>query len=205
MPRWSFASAAILGLSIAKPEIRVKQNWQDEWRNDLNKCVVDNIAIFRDSAGKPRTRKLDEMADLISNQIVGNVSPPSPPPSTKTAKTVEASKLSKKERMKRELKQELRDDLGAVFQQMDSAKSNTAYYQRVKEQGEQMILQMSRQSKLPLDTDVTLREWCDIVWRSGRFSPLDQDQPKKLDEDNIPDLDDVEEDSSKSSVLTEEL
>lgn len=66
------------------------------------------------------------MADLISNQIVGNVSPPSPPPSTKTAKTVEASKLSKKERMKRELKQELRDDLGAVFQQMDSAKSNTA-------------------------------------------------------------------------------
>lgn len=78
----------------------------------------------------------------------------------------------------------------------------------------------TRQSKLPLDTDVTLREWCflqtllwnvfygsmmlfvehmldktlqnsqqrrrkmmplnvalrcDIVWRSGRFSPLDQD------------------------------
>ena len=32
------------------------RNWQDLWRNDLNKCVFDNTGLFRTSAGKARTR-----------------------------------------------------------------------------------------------------------------------------------------------------
>ena len=66
-------------------------------------------------------RKLSEMADLLSEAIVAKASPS---PQRKAAPPGSA-KLSRKERMKLELKQELGDELGAVFQQMDAAKSKT--------------------------------------------------------------------------------
>lgn len=193
MPEHLRVFVALVIISSAA-DVKIKKNWQDLWRGDLNKCVADNAKLFKDAFGKPRTRKLGEMTRLISDDIAGKISKDSKDskvnsPSPTSAKP---AKLSKKERMKQELKQQLNGDLRTVFQDMESAKDKTAYYQRIREQGEQMILQMSRQSKLPFDTDLTLREWCDLVWRSGRFSPLDQDKPKKVDDSDIFDLQDAE-------------
>ena len=66
------------------------------------------------------------MTRLISDEIAGKISKDSkdskvnaPTPSAKSAK------LSKKERMKQELKQQLNGDLQSVFQDMESAKDKT--------------------------------------------------------------------------------
>ena len=63
------------------------------------------------------------MTKLISDEIAGKAA-------TGTSTTAEkqrtaSGKMSRKERMKQELKQRLNDDMGAVFQQMESARDNT--------------------------------------------------------------------------------
>ena len=68
-------------------------------------------------------RRLGEMTKLISDEIAGKAA-------TGTSTTAEkqrtaSGKMSRKERMKQELKQRLNDDMGAVFQQMESARDNT--------------------------------------------------------------------------------
>ena len=108
------------------------------------------------------------MKTLLADRIVGKAEGAPAKDSTPTGK------LSKKERMKLELKQELKADIGNVLQQMDSVREDTdplskrwkvvpidlllgfcglpstsllkaeAYYQRMLEQGEEMILKMSR-------------------------------------------------------------
>ena len=69
-------------------------------------------------------RKLGEMTRLISDEIAGKISKDSKvnAPSPTSAKP---AKLSKKERMKQELKQQLNGDLRTVFQDMESAKDKT--------------------------------------------------------------------------------
>merc|ERR1712203_1315631 len=62
------------------------------------------------------------------------------------------------------------------------------------QQAENMMQQMINRAKLRPTTKVTLREFCDLVWRTGNASPLDPDEwnapPKSKDEDDDDDEDD---------------
>ncbi|CAE6971860.1 unnamed protein product [Symbiodinium natans] len=164
-------------------------NWQDVWRTDVTKCTQDNLAMFTDAKGKKRTRRLDEMTKIVTDRIMAKMEREEKEKKAKEAARVghagaAGRKLSKKERMK----QDLSGHLGQIFNDLkDSstadAKKNEEMYQAVFQQGEQMVNRMAQQAKLPLDTEVTLREWCDMAWRAGRFSPLDPDfmlVPKSL-------------------------
>lgn len=67
------------------------------------------------------------MAKLISDQIAGKASTLPPASTTRTP-----AKLSRKERMKQELKQQLSGDLETVFQDIESARDKTASRLQVK-------------------------------------------------------------------------
>ncbi|CAE7818968.1 unnamed protein product [Symbiodinium sp. CCMP2592] len=184
--------SVLLTLASAGDGIPIKENWQDVWRTDVTKCTKDNLAMFTDAKGKQRTRRLEEMTKIIADRIVAKTAREEAEKRAKEskAKAGQASgrKLSKKERMK----QELSGHLGQMFGELkDSsaadAKKDEEMYQAVFQQGEQMIHRIAQQAKLPMNTEVTLREWCDMAWRAGRFSPLDPDKPKK--EEDFPDED----------------
>eukprot|EP00439_Symbiodinium_sp_Y106_P076834 s723_g15.t3 len=184
--------SVLLTLGSAGDGIPIKENWQDVWRTDVTKCTKDNLAMFTDAKGKQRTRRLEEMTKIIADRIVAKTAREEAEKRAKEskAKAGQASgrKLSKKERMK----QELSGHLGQMFGELkDSsaadAKKDEEMYQAVFQQGEQMIHRIAQQAKLPMTTEVTLREWCDMAWRAGRFSPLDPDKPKK--EEDTPDED----------------
>merc|ERR1712061_447842 len=98
-----------------------------------------------------------------------------------------------KERMKADL-------LGSLAPGFDSLSKalpeNDKEAQMFHQQAENMTNQMINRAKLRPDTKVTLREFCDLVWRTGNASPLDPDewnQPIKKpgeDEDDDDDADD---------------
>ncbi|CAE6927382.1 unnamed protein product [Symbiodinium sp. CCMP2456] len=186
------ALPVLLTLASAGDGIPIKANWQDVWRTDVTKCTKDNLAIFTDAKGKQRTRRLEEMTKILADRIVAKTAREEAEKRAKESKgkagQASGRKLSKKERMK----QELSGHLGQMFGELkDSsvadAKKDEEMYQAVFQQGEQMIHRIAQQAKLPMNTEVTLREWCDMAWRAGRFSPLDPDKPKK--EEDIPDQD----------------
>ncbi|CAE7699006.1 unnamed protein product [Symbiodinium pilosum] len=137
------------------------------------------------------------MSRIVADKIVAKMAREEQAKKAKEAKSTKAPvpgpgrKLSKKER----LKQDLSGHLGQIFGDLkdssaSDAKKSEETYQAVFQQGEQMIQRIAQQAKLPLSTEVTLREWCDMAWRTGRFSPLDPDKPKK--EEEIPDLQDAD-------------
>ncbi|OLQ07074.1 hypothetical protein AK812_SmicGene9553 [Symbiodinium microadriaticum] len=186
------ALPVLLTLASAGDGIPIKANWQDVWRTDVTKCTKDNLAMFTDAKGKQRTRRLEEMTKIIADRIVAKTAREEAEKRAKESKgkagQASGRKLSKKERMK----QELSGHLGQMFGELkDSsaadAQKDEEMYQAVFQQGEQMIHRIAQQAKLPMNTEVTLREWCDMAWRAGRFSPLDPDKPKK--EEDISDED----------------
>mmetsp|Transcript_93719 Transcript_93719/g.166746 ORF Transcript_93719/g.166746 Transcript_93719/m.166746 type:complete len:177 (-) Transcript_93719:63-593(-) len=167
----SYSGSVVLLRSTADAQMKV--NWQDIWRSDVKSCSSDNSDLFRTSQGKPTTRKLSEMSQLLAEKIIAKeriqqaeVKPKARP---------KGKSQSKKERMKQELSEQ-----GVFDGMMRSAHEDARFqdeetYQKTVSTGESFVAQMLARSKLKPETEVTLREWCDLVWRSGRASPLDQD------------------------------
>merc|ERR1719263_1334698 len=85
-------------------------------------------------------------------------------------------KLTKKERMQ----QELLGTMGEVFAegtaQFKDVDADAEYEAELLRYGKQMVGQMIQRSKLPPNTELTLREFRDMVWRAGVASPLDYDE-----------------------------
>merc|ERR1712070_739283 len=99
--------------------------------------------------------------------------PPAPPPKKPTTK-------------KEKKKAELMASLGMAFDSVASTmpEPEDKEFEMLEKQAMQMIQQMVHRSKLPPTQELTLREWCDLVWRTGNASPLDQDEPQKEEEDD---------------------
>eukprot|EP00931_Biecheleriopsis_adriatica_P115020 TRINITY_DN90872_c0_g1_i1.p1 TRINITY_DN90872_c0_g1~~TRINITY_DN90872_c0_g1_i1.p1 ORF type:complete len:238 (+),score=57.37 TRINITY_DN90872_c0_g1_i1:25-714(+) len=186
------------GVTAAVDEITVKESWQDQWRGDLDSCEKDKKEFFTTKKGKTRTRKLGEMAELIAGRLWKDQQKKDKQAKEreqrkKTKETKKnTAKLSKKERLQLELDKGLGGILADLKDTSEAdAKAAQESYDIILRQGSQMIGNMMRNSKLGPDTEVTLREFCDIVWRSGKPSPLDQDTPERTTDD-IPDLEDTE-------------
>merc|ERR1712125_170318 len=83
-------------------------------------------------------------------------------------------KLTKKERMKAELMGHLAPGLDDAMNLMpvDDDKER----RMLQQQSDNMFAQMIRRSKLPPTQEINLREFCDLVWRTGQASPLDEDE-----------------------------
>merc|ERR1719166_46147 len=115
----------------------------------------------------------------------------------KPAPSPPKKKLSKKERLKQEL-------MGHVGGNQEDVAKATAAQEREKElqayeqQAEQIMGQILKRAKLGPSDKLTLREFCDIMWRGGNASPLDEDDPVKEDED-----DDEEEEAEESDSLAD--
>jgi len=58
-------------------------------------------------------------------------------------------------------------------------------------------MQMMQRAKMSGEQELTLREYCDLVWRTGEASPLDNDGPVEEKEEKIPDYFDEEEAGDK--------
>merc|ERR1719324_2339914 len=77
------------------------------------------------------------------------------------------------------MQQELLGSMGEVFSQgvsqFQDVDEDKNYEDELLKYGKQMVQQMIQRSKLPPDTELTLREFCDMVWRAGTASALDYD------------------------------
>merc|ERR1712039_1107214 len=150
---------------------------------------------FTDSKGKERTRMLQEMPKLLADSMVKEYGKEKKKKEEPKPKPKPRSKMTKKERMKADL-------LGSLAPGFDSLSKalpeNDKEAEMFRQQSENMMNQMINRAKLRPDTKVTLREFCDLVWRTGNASPLDPDdmfaEPKKPeDEDDDGDDSDLSE------------
>merc|ERR1711924_144688 len=151
---------------------------------DLNDCETKKRPLFINEKGKPITRKIKEIPGMMTDLIMkeeaekkNKKEPRRPPSKPKGA-------LTKKERMKQELMGELGMAFDAGASQVGPEVDEESEYRKTLQQyGNQTVQQMITRSKLPPETDLTLREFCDLVWRAGQASPLDVDEPAKKTED----------------------
>jgi len=147
-----------------------KVNWQDAWRSDLDSCSSEKADLFLTSQGKARTRRLSEMGKLIADKITAEQKRKQA--ATKPKGRPKDNKKTKKERMR----QEMSEHLTGVFKEILSSEDSEMQdeYQGLLSTGENFVSQMMATAKLAPDTEVTLREWCDLAWRTHKASPLDQ-------------------------------
>eukprot|EP00747_Dinoflagellata_sp_TGD_P064882 gnl/TRDRNA2_/TRDRNA2_154106_c0_seq1.p1 gnl/TRDRNA2_/TRDRNA2_154106_c0~~gnl/TRDRNA2_/TRDRNA2_154106_c0_seq1.p1 ORF type:complete len:272 (-),score=66.68 gnl/TRDRNA2_/TRDRNA2_154106_c0_seq1:40-768(-) len=145
--------------------IGVKANWQEGWRESIDSCVQKKQKLFEVNK-KPITRSLEEMIELLAKQLAGEdvqgKKKKKPPPQKKAT--------TKKEKRMAELKGLIGGNFEGSF-----SEENRDSYKLYRQQTESIIGQASQRSKLPLDTKFTLREFCDLMWRTGNASPLDPD------------------------------
>jgi len=102
-------------------------------------------------------------------------------------------KLSKKERMKQELLGELSPGMADIDAKLANAEKEE-YENQLKTYENQVISmlgQMVQRAHLGPDDKVTLSEFCDLIWRGGNFSPLDEDVPVKTKDEFDEDDDDA--------------
>merc|ERR1712187_329966 len=130
------------------------------------------------------TRKIKEIPDMMADLIMKEEKEKKKKKEPKRAPSKPKAKLTKKERMK----QELMGELGMAFeagagQVGPDVDEEREYKKTLLQYGNQMVQQMIQRSKLPPETDLSLREFCDLVWRAGQASPLDADEPEKEKDD----------------------
>eukprot|EP00928_Gymnodinium_smaydae_P040321 TRINITY_DN27358_c0_g2_i1.p1 TRINITY_DN27358_c0_g2~~TRINITY_DN27358_c0_g2_i1.p1 ORF type:complete len:194 (-),score=42.11 TRINITY_DN27358_c0_g2_i1:80-661(-) len=172
-----------LHCDLGEAKSEAKTNWQDEWRVHLDTCVKDKTYLFTDPDGKVRTRKIRDMSKLVADSLIKEEREKALKSSSagKSKKKPKAkSKMTKKERMNAEL-------LGHLAGSFDKIPDADPISDKMKKQYQQtadgIVGQMIRNSKLSPDTELTVREFCDLAFRSGQASPLDQDEPEKEEKD----------------------
>eukprot|EP00930_Biecheleria_cincta_P037538 TRINITY_DN25782_c0_g1_i1.p2 TRINITY_DN25782_c0_g1~~TRINITY_DN25782_c0_g1_i1.p2 ORF type:complete len:244 (-),score=70.63 TRINITY_DN25782_c0_g1_i1:444-1175(-) len=188
----------LLGATVGLgKEEEVKINWMDGWRQSIQECTEKDATLFKSKSGKPITRRLDQMGKLISEKLVKEEMDRRMEQRKKQQKKKAAGrekpgkKLSKDERKKRELA----SALGGVFEKsLDTAEQDKKEREELMNSfmgtSMQMITGVIRNTKLPPNTEVTHKEWCDIVFRAGQDNPWtremeaeDEEKERKKQED----------------------
>merc|ERR1712228_218696 len=88
---------------MGAPGAGTKTNWQDGWRFDLDDCERKKKSIFTGKDGKPITRQLGEMSNLMVDHMINEQNAEKAKKKPKPKPKPKNQKLTKKERMKLEL------------------------------------------------------------------------------------------------------
>eukprot|EP00443_Scrippsiella_acuminata_P058801 CAMPEP_0115439432 /NCGR_PEP_ID=MMETSP0271-20121206/35774_1 /TAXON_ID=71861 /ORGANISM="Scrippsiella trochoidea, Strain CCMP3099" /LENGTH=273 /DNA_ID=CAMNT_0002865125 /DNA_START=54 /DNA_END=876 /DNA_ORIENTATION=+ len=205
-----FASAVLVqakseATSESKKEDRYAPNWQDDWRSSRHKCEELKRPLFTNGKGKLVSRELGDMPRLLAKSMLAD----KPATSSKLGKTKPKKpepkgKLSKKERMK----QELMGQLSPGFDKMSESLTKDEDEKELKlyeQQAGQMLMQMMNRAKLGPKDKMTLSEFCDMVWRGGNWSPLDEDEPTKDPDDIRDEEEDVDSLATKIELRSDSL
>mmetsp|Transcript_616 Transcript_616/g.1264 ORF Transcript_616/g.1264 Transcript_616/m.1264 type:complete len:199 (-) Transcript_616:147-743(-) len=182
----SFPRSIAAAAAVAEEVTDVKINWQDGWRMSLSECMEKKRAMFTNKKGKLVTRKLADMPGLVAEHIEAEEKQKQEAEEKKKRKPAPRKPQTKKEKQK----QALLGHLGGSFQNALEAMPDPpdTRLEMLKSKSQEMFMQMIHRSKLPPDTMINLREFCDLVWRSGNASPLDPDEwlnPPKKDDDEL--------------------
>merc|ERR1712008_126404 len=89
------------------------------------------------------------------------------------------SRLTKKERLKQELLGHVAEGFDSMASGLQKEEDEDSDVKAFKQQADAMMGQMMNRAKFKVDTKVTLREFCDLVWRTGNASPLDEDEDEQ--------------------------
>mmetsp|Transcript_17617 Transcript_17617/g.31846 ORF Transcript_17617/g.31846 Transcript_17617/m.31846 type:complete len:204 (-) Transcript_17617:107-718(-) len=164
----------------------VKINWQDGWRMSLSDCMEKKKAMFVNKKGKPITRRLSDMPTIVAENIEAEENKKKAEEERKKKKPPQKKPQTKKEKQK----QALMGHLGGTFENALEAMPEPpdTKLEMLKTKSQEMFMQIIARSKLPPDTEINLREFCDLVWRAGNASPLDPDEwlnPPTKDEEDL--------------------
>mmetsp|Transcript_60752 Transcript_60752/g.180987 ORF Transcript_60752/g.180987 Transcript_60752/m.180987 type:complete len:204 (-) Transcript_60752:137-748(-) len=176
------AAAAAQGAAAGQQEMELKTNWQDGWREDLHSCMRTKKAVFTRN-GKPISRQLQEIPKALAELMLkGSRKPREAREKKKQQAQKPRAKLTKKERMRQELLGSLAGSFNEVADVLPQKDTEHELYEQ---QAQNFITQAAQRAKLRPEDEVTLKEFCDIIWRSGNASPLDSDDvfPKPGGED----------------------
>mmetsp|Transcript_66262 Transcript_66262/g.178285 ORF Transcript_66262/g.178285 Transcript_66262/m.178285 type:complete len:219 (-) Transcript_66262:239-895(-) len=195
------AGACLVRGAAAKDDLKYAASWQDDWRSTRHNCEHTKRSLFENAKGKlvsmtlgdlPRKLAQQMLDDKPKNNGLAKKAPPKPKPT---------GKLSKKDRMKQELLGELTGSLDDVEKRLSEAekKEEERELKTYEQQVLQMMGQMMQRAKLTYKDDVTLSEFCDLIWRGGNWSPLDADEPVK-DADDLREEEEENQDSLASKV-----
>lgn len=173
---WSWVIYPLLATAAYANAGEVKVNWQDGWREDIKSCMRTKADLFMQK-GKPITRKLEELPPLLADKLLGGKAKKGSAKSKKERKADAKKankKLTRKERMKQELLGSLANSFDAVTNQLPQEDRERKMYEQ---QALQFLSQAANRAHLKPEDKVTLQEFCDVVWRAGNPSPLDEDDP----------------------------
>jgi len=154
-----------------------KTSWQAGWREDVDDCVKNKRELFiNKKTGKPRTRRIEEIPEFMTELIMQDHYKDKRKKERKQKAPQKKGKLTKKERMQQELLGSMGEVFAAGTAQFKDVDEDKEYEATLLQYGKQTVQQMIQRSRLPPNTELTLREFCDMVWRAGSASPLDYDQ-----------------------------
>ncbi|CAK0852488.1 unnamed protein product [Prorocentrum cordatum] len=133
---------------------------------------------------RPRRRARSSQARNIPTLLAREMTSNNKPKQPKQKPRPKMSKLSKKERMKQELLGHIGSDFDALAQdaQVDRVEDDPMF-ETYEQQARQSIGQMANNAKLRPDDELTLREFCDLIWRAANWSPLDPDEKQDDEEE----------------------
>lgn len=179
-----------------------KLNWQDSWRQGLDDCEKKKRPIFEVN-GKLVPRKVRQLYGLFAEHMDQQEALEEKKNAAKLPPAPKPKPLTKKEKRKKALS----GMMGGSWQHLDRMpQAQDMEAQKMKKyQIESMMGKIFNRSAVELDDEVTLREFCDMVWRTGEMSPLDTNdkdpapdkataQARAMKKMNNPDKDDDDDD-----------
>lgn len=187
-------SASPPGRPPSETEQGAKKNWQDGWREDVKDCMRKKESLFTEN-GQLVSRRLEVMPKLLAGAIRENddivQKKLNKPKKAKAAPKPKGGKLTKKERMRQELLGSLSGGFDEVTDQLKpEEETKDKVYQQ---QAMNLLGQAMRRAKLTPADEVTLKEFCDMIWRTGNASPFDPEGPSQPsdsieDDESLPEL-----------------
>mmetsp|Transcript_54931 Transcript_54931/g.170151 ORF Transcript_54931/g.170151 Transcript_54931/m.170151 type:complete len:148 (-) Transcript_54931:28-471(-) len=126
---------------------------------------------------KPISRKMSEMPELLADMLLKERGLKAKQAKKRKEKAKPPGKLTKKERMRQELLGSLAGSFDEVADRLEPEQDREEQVYR--QQASSFLMQAANRAKLKPTDEVTLTEFCDVVWRAGNPSPLDWDEPPR--------------------------
>mmetsp|Transcript_37749 Transcript_37749/g.82660 ORF Transcript_37749/g.82660 Transcript_37749/m.82660 type:complete len:196 (+) Transcript_37749:31-618(+) len=172
-------SLLLLVVVAGKTDDEVYKNWQEDWTRDVESCAKRHKPIFTGKNGKAISRKVkdlpEEMAYLLADNMDADTSK-----GRKVEKPKPPTKKTKKQRRMEELTQVMTGSFATLDQAPLRTRDDPERMQQLASMSTNMLVQAMKRAKLGPEDKLTLKEFCDVVWRAGNPSPLDpEEEPEK--------------------------